>query len=368
MKILIVCEPSQFGAWQYVKGLIEYLIPLGHSIDYIYSSKRDCPELYHIVDFVKSNGGQTLDIKTGSFPHPLDFLALIKITKLLRNNYDVIHSHCSKAGTLIRLLSFLSPQSKFFYTPHAYYGLNRKNTTIVKIFNFIEHALGKIGTTIVSSDDEVKFAKNILKIPNGKIRQITNGIDCNKFTPPDYSQKLAAREKLGIPTESFVFGTIARYCYQKDPTSLYEAVIKLLREYPDSYFLHVGDGEIWNEITSNYNHERIIRLKSLSPIIDFYHAIDVFVLNSRYEAYALAVLEAISCNLPLVLTECPGNLDYKKYNLNNIRWAKIENPMSLLCHMDYMIYDDTHPNHREIALKEFSSKRLYENIVTEYNK
>ncbi len=47
----------------------------------------------------------------------------------------------------------------------------------------------------------------------------------------------------------------------------------------------------------------------MSAPLDFYRAVDGFILTSRYEGFSLAVLEAVSANLPMILSEAPGNID-----------------------------------------------------------
>ena len=53
--------------------------------------------------------------------------------------------------------------------------------------------------------------------------------------------------------------------------------------------------------------DRIIRRTYLSEPLSFYRAIDGLILTSRYEGLSFAVLEALACDLPVILTEAPGN-------------------------------------------------------------
>lgn len=370
MRIFMVCEPAEFGSFKYVKGLIEYLCSHGIQIDYAYSDVRRCCDLDELITYVESRGGLTLNLHVGEAPSISDFSALFKLLKQIRKgNYDVVHAHCSKAGALVRLIRLVRLPCRVIYTPHAYYGTGKTPSLSVAFFNMIETGLGHIGTTILASDGEREFALKRLGIPKKRIRQIPNGIPCDSYAPASPEKRRFARAQLGLPADAFVFGTIARYSFQKDPVTLYQALFPLLQEHPDVWFLHIGDGEMWEAVTALGNSERILRLKSLKPIQLFYDAIDVFVLSSRYEGHALAVLEAMASNKPMILSECPGNLDYKECGLNRIDWVKLENPDGLLQAMSAQ--HDRHLlacNHRDVALAKFSDEVCYGQVLAEYRR
>lgn len=364
----MVCEPAEFGSFKYVKGLIEYLCAHGIQVDYAYSDVRRCSELDDLITFVESRGGTTLNLHIGEAPSFSDVSALFRLFKQIRRgNYDVVHAHCSKAGALARLIRLAGLPCRVIYTPHAYYGTGKNPSFSVAFFNMIETGLGHVGTTILASDGEREFALKRLGIPKKRIRQIHNGIPCDSYPPTSPEKKTLARAKLGLPADAFVFGTIARYSYQKDPFTLYRAFLPLLQEHPEVWFLHIGDGEMWEAVSALGSSQRILRLKSLKPIQLFYDAIDVFVLNSRYEGHALAVLEAMSSNKPMILSECPGNLDYKECELNRVAWVKPEDPDGLL--QALVEQQDKHSlscNHRDVALVKFSDQVCYQQVIDEY--
>ena len=88
---------------------------------------------------------------------------------------------------------------------------------------------------------------------------------------------------------------------------MHRAVRSLLQRLPKLWFVHVGQGELWEQVDALGASERIIRLRSISSMQGFYGALDGFLLASRYEGMPRAVIEAIATNLPLILTRAPGN-------------------------------------------------------------
>lgn len=370
MRIFMICEPAEFGSFKYVKGLIEYLYSRGNHVDYAYSDVRRCPELDDLIAFVESRGGRTLNLRIGESPGISDIPALLKLAKQIRSgDYDVVHAHCSKAGALVRFLRLVGFPCRVIYTPHAYFGTGKKLSLSVAFFNLVERGLGRIGTTILASDGERDFALKRLGIPEQRIRQISNGISCDAYLPASPTKRMVARSRLELPANAFVFGTIARYSFQKDPFTLYRALFPLLCEHPEVWFLHIGDGEMWGAVSAMGESKRILRLKSLKPIQHFYDAIDVFVLNSRYEGHALAVLESMASNKPMILSECPGNLDYKQCGLNRVEWVKPEDPEDLIRAMVAQKNQRLLPcNHREVALAKFSEQVCYDQVLDEYRK
>ena len=66
-----------------------------------------------------------------------------------------------------------------------------------------------------------------------------------------------------MPKDALLLGTTARYSRQKDPLTVHRAVRSLLRRLPTLWFVHVGQGEMWDQVDALGASERIIRLRSI---------------------------------------------------------------------------------------------------------
>ncbi len=371
-RVLLVGEPGIDGVFRYVEALAHYLCARGIDTDLAYSSLRACPALHELVQFIEARGGKTLDLRTGNWPGWTDIPAFEALLRFVRHRRpDVVHAHSSKAGALVRALRFRGIKLPLFYTPHAYYGMSRpsrRRSPFPFLFDVVEAFLSRIGQTINVSKTEADYAHTRLRLPRERQIAIPNGIDCARFCPPTADVREEIRSTLGIPPDALVLGTVARYCHQKDPLTLHRAVRPAMERHPKLWFVHVGSGQpLWNHVNALGTHERICRLPSFDPMERLYKALDGFVLSSRYEGLSLSALEALATNLPLILTQVVGNLDFRNLGLNAVFWAPANDVEGLASAIDLWATAQPHsPNHRHSAIQLFRDDLAHNRILNAY--
>jgi glycosyltransferase involved in cell wall biosynthesis len=374
MQILLVTEPGVDGVFRHVEALASFLLERGHRVHLAYSDVRGSDRLTQLVTKISTAGGRTTNLAVSNAPGPGDLPALLKLRKLVQEAQpDVIHAHSSKAGALARALVWLGIRQPVFYTPHAYYGLSGKGGLKSLLFNSIETVLGRTGTTINLSAGEKAFAANSLKIPHHRLRLIANPVDCLKFRPADAPTRLQIRASLGVPANAILLGSVGRLAFQKDPLTLYRAFAKACQTRPDLWLYHLGDGELFAESDTLAAQlgirSRIIRQTYLSEPLSFYQALDGMILTSRYEGLSFAVLEALACDLPVILSQVPGNLDFTQMGLSHCWSAPKEDVNAFATAIEQWAADcnKARPsNHRQIAESNFSQDACFGALVHEY--
>jgi glycosyltransferase involved in cell wall biosynthesis len=145
--------------------------------------------------------------------------------------------------------------------------------------------------------------------PERQVVTIPNSVDDSKVPDVDRDQ---ARRWLGVRDE-FLFVSLARYVLQKNTYGLVSAFQDLLHKEPDARLLVAGrsDGRAY--------HEQVSHLRDSLPGADRVHlradfrhpglllaAADCFVLDSFFEGWALASMEALSSGVPVILSEVGG--------------------------------------------------------------
>ena len=376
MQILLVTEPGVDGVFRHVEALASFLLERGHRIHLAYSDVRGSDRLTQLVAKVAAAGGRTVNLAVSNGPGPGDVAALLKLRRLvLEAQPDVIHAHSSKAGALARALVCLGVRQPVFYTPHAYYGLSGKGGMKSLLFNAVETVLGRIGTTINLSAGEQAFAMSALRIPQPRLRLIANPVDCLRFRPADASRRHEIRAALGVPADAILLGSVGRLAFQKDPLTLYHAFARACQSRPELWLYHLGDGELSAECDAVADQlgirSRIIRQTYLSEPLSFYQALDGMILTSRYEGLSFAVLEALACDLPVILSRVPGNNDFTEMGLSHC-WSAAKEDVNGFADVIGQWAQDRElarpSNHRQIAESKFSQEACFGALEREYER
>ncbi len=374
MKILVICEPGVDGAFRYVEDLTDRMIREGHLVHFAYSDLRGSDRLLGLIARVRAAGGETFNLKVDNRPGLADVRALRGLLYLCRTTHpDVIHAHCAKAGALSRVLRCFGVRTPIFYSPHAYYGMGPRPWLFGTFFNLLERFFAYASITLNCSQDESEFAQSVLRIPAHRRRLILNGVNTDHFTPAGPAARRKQRIRLGIPPDAIVLGTLGRFSFQKDPATLHRAFLACANVVPELHLVHVGRGDLRDEVLQfarehGYAH-RVTWIEYLRDPVGFYQALDGFILSSRYEGLSLAVLEALAVDLPLILSDAPGNRDFAQLGLSHFWSAPPESPEAFAAAIMSWC-DDTRQrrpgNHREIALASFSSHAQFRAIEAEY--
>lgn len=376
MRILQVFEPGTDGVFRHVEGLVKHLIQNGVIVDLCYSSIRSSPSLRCLVDTVKQNGGVTWDMQVGPAPCINDFKAVFKIiTYYKRYAPDVVHLHSSKAGAIGRFSLCWCMSNRIIYTPNAYFGIGAGNSRFLWLYNNVERLLSGIGFTINVSYDEADWAIENIGLKRTRSLVIPNGVDTKKYCQIKMVDRRQARRKFGLGEESFVVGSIGRLCFQKNPILLLKSFAKILETYPDCYLLYVGAGDLNAEFEKLSNKlaisNKVIQFPMVDDVMHFYSAIDLFAMSSRYEGLSLALIEALSCSHFAVLTDVPGNREFRRYGFDGLWFvsneSEVEYYTKLLEAID-AIKNGALNNHASVVSVSMSHDVCYGKIMKEYEK
>lgn len=376
MKILVITEPGVDGAFRHVEDLVDHLLAENHAVHLAYSDIRGSDRLTGLIERVRLSGGETYNLRVDNRPQLADLRALAGLIRLCRKvRPDIVHGHSAKAGALARLLACLGLRAPVFYSPHAYYGMGRRSRIAAVFFNCLERIFARQSITINCSRDEADFARNVLRIPESRRRIILNGVNTDHFAPVPLETKRAIRDSLGIPRDALVLGTLGRFSFQKDPFTLHRAFLACSERIPGLHLVHVGKGDLRDEVFQfakrNAYDRRVTWLDYLRDPVKFYQAVDGFILSSRYEGLSLAVLEALSADLPLILSDAPGNRDFATMRLSHFWSARPESPeafSSAIMAWSEEMRRHRPGNHRETALTLFSSRAQFSAIEAEYRR
>lgn len=149
----------------------------------------------------------------------------------------------------------------------------------------------------------------IRKFLGDHVTELPIGIDVDLFKPGPTS----IRSALGWSGHHQVIGYAGRLVHLKGVDLLASAFRDTLRNMANARLLLVGSGEEEKYIRPLLAKELARGIVHIEPnvnhhqLAEWYRAMDVFVMPSRYENYSNALLEALSCGIPFVASDVGGN-------------------------------------------------------------
>jgi UDP-glucose:(heptosyl)LPS alpha-1,3-glucosyltransferase len=154
--------------------------------------------------------------------------------------------------------------------------------------------------------------QDLLAVPKDRITLIPNGVDTQRFAPANASQKESARLQLAqttgltIAPDAFVIAAVGSGFSRKGMFLLIEACARL----KECILLICGKDKESAKARSLIARlgaaDRIALTGPLDDVRPLLWAADLFSLPSLYDPSSNAVLEALSCGLPVVITQDVG--------------------------------------------------------------
>ncbi|MEU5907842.1 glycosyltransferase [Micromonospora sp. NPDC047527] len=177
--------------------------------------------------------------------------------------------------------------------------------------------------------------------PGDRLVTVPNGVDASRVRRVD---RASARAALGL-TDEFLFVSLARYCLQKNTFGLVTAFSDVAAAHPDAHLLVAGranDDLLYYEQTrqaaaSLPGADRIhLRGHCANPLA-LLAAADAFVLDSFFEGWSLASMEALAAGVPVVLTDVGGA---REQLANGRRGHLVSNPAGDAELVDWQVIND----------------------------
>ncbi len=144
--------------------------------------------------------------------------------------------------------------------------------------------------------------------PSEQFICIHNGIE--PLTPPPREEGKRVRQALGVPAGAPLLLNVARLTSQKGHDTLLAALPHILAHHPRARLACVGQGPEQPRLLAQARElgveAAVCFLGHRSDVPALMGAANLFVLPSRFEGHPLAVLEALSCGLPVVGTRVCG--------------------------------------------------------------
>lgn len=247
-------------------------------------------------------------------------------------------------------------------------------TFVKKIYRFLIILLYPHAKKIVvNSIENAIDVTRILNIPTKKVHTIYNPIDTQKVRL-DATRKINTQN---IPSNKTTFITIGRLDDQKRTLILVELFAK--SPPTNSILLIIGDGvnrmKLANMIKQNNLEDTVFLLGTKKNVFPYLKYADFFIFSSIAEGFPNVLMEAMSCNLPIITSDFKTGareiIDTQlKYN-TTINYPYY-GPNGVLLSVDNFVNDFKKVNLKEITqhqkgIEKFDIKntlRQWENIIS----
>lgn len=232
----------------------------------------------------------------------LDPRWVLALWKLLRDRkYALVHAQAPVPAVVARLLcSTRGP--RIVYTEHNLWNrykpvtrwanalTYRRNRAVIAVSAAVAHTIDPPGRRPTPSINVILHGPDSASIPRGP------------------AARAAARERLGLGAERIVVGTVGNLTAKKDHRTLLAAFAAL--DLPTADLVLVGTGPLRDELVEEARRlglvDQIHLLGMRDDVYDLLAGFDVFVMSSRFEGLPIALLEAMSAQLPVVATAVGG--------------------------------------------------------------
>jgi glycosyltransferase involved in cell wall biosynthesis len=171
-----------------------------------------------------------------------------------------------------------------------------------------------------AAKDEITW---MYEVPHGKTSVVYNGVSPQRFEQPTDPGADKRRYHIGPLDPTVLF--CGRLAWQKGPDILVEAIPAILRRYPSSRFVFVGDGDMRDTLESRTRQlgvahaVRFLGHRNGDELVHLYKLAEVVCVPSRNEPFGIVVLEAWSANKPVIASQSGGPAEYVQHEVNGLK-------------------------------------------------
>ena len=223
---------------------------------------------------------------------------------LLQKRYDVVIAHryhpCKMTARASRGLA-LKRQIAVFHGLENFKPLRRK----IYARLFLRHWLIAGVSQAVAQD----IRQSRAGFRADQVHTVTNGLDLKALETAQLTRP-AARKRLGLPMDDFIFGHIGRLSDSKNQGALIEAYARIAAKLPSSRLVIIGEGRMQKAlhtlVAQHGLHDRVLMPGFIPKAQLYLKAFDLFVFPSQSEAFGLALLEAMIARVPVIASSVGG--------------------------------------------------------------
>ncbi|OGU83784.1 MAG: hypothetical protein A2499_15220 [Stygiobacter sp. RIFOXYC12_FULL_38_8] len=252
-----------------------------------------------------------------------DVRIILELARFIRkNNYDIVHTHSSKAGVVGRLAAWLAGTKVRLHTIHGLPFHRYESWFVRNSFKLIEKFAALTCTKLVAVTHTIVdvMVKNNLA-PREKFAVIRSGFNIDEYI--NFNQDVSAlRKKYSLKDDEVVIGKVSRFSILKGHKYLVNAFCEISKKNPKTKLLLIGNGEIENSLREMVKQmnltDRVIFTGLIQPeeIPSAIAVVDILVHTSLLEGLARVLPQAIMMEKPVISFDLDGAHEVIKDGVN----------------------------------------------------
>lgn len=232
--------------------------------------------------------------------------------ELAKKDYKAIHCNTPIGGLIGRVCGKKMHINKVIYTAHGFHFYKGAPLVNRIVYKGIESFLARWTDAIITMNQEDYEAAQKFRLKKGgkvyKVHGVGISISENRLTSVE---KQYIREKLGFSEEDILCISAGDLVKRKNYKTAIKAVALL--NNPHIHLLICGVGREQNNLEELSRkllvHKQIHFLGYRTDVEQLMLASDIFLLTSIQEGLPRSLMEAMSCNMPCIVSRIRGNID-----------------------------------------------------------
>jgi glycosyltransferase involved in cell wall biosynthesis len=252
---------------------------------------------------------EVIDEKINIYP----IILLKTIIFLRKNKFKILHVHRYKENITAVIAGLFSNSPLIIRTQHGLTHTKQGFPGIkMRFYDLFDNIVKKLLTDkIVCVTEDIKhILSNRFKIHSSIC--IYNGISKVPASLPEKRNK----------GKNYVIGLVGRLVSVKNVTVFIQAAYLLSKQHPETTFVVVGDGPERQFLEKKTRElgikQKIIFMGHVTDMSEIWEKLDIYVLCSKHEGLSMALLEAMSYGIPVVVTAVGGNKEVINNKENGI--------------------------------------------------
>ncbi|MEI8195593.1 MAG: glycosyltransferase family 4 protein [Phycisphaerae bacterium] len=176
----------------------------------------------------------------------------------------------------------------------------------------------KFQRLIATTKDVREDLHRLYDVPRESIDVVPNGFNPVEFNPERrLRERPGMREKLGLTPDDIALLLVANELDRKGYRTILSAMRELQRKQLRLIVCGRPDTATVKSLAAEYGlADQVIAFGPSRDVGLLHAAADLFVLPTQYEAFCLAILEALGSGLPVVTSQVPGAYDAIREGVN----------------------------------------------------